>query len=81
MPTVHRGTGFRFAIFPEDHDPAHVHAIRGKGKGQSVAKVQINGDVVILYAIGFNPAELRKIFKAAVNNQKLLLAKWNEIHG
>jgi hypothetical protein len=79
MATVLRGAGFRFAIFPGDHDPAHVHAIRGKEL--SVAKVQIIGDVALVYAIGFNPAEFRKIFKSATENQKLLLTKWNEIHG
>ena len=28
MVTVHREAGFRFAIYRDDHAPAHVHAIK-----------------------------------------------------
>jgi hypothetical protein len=29
MPTIERADGFAFRIYPIDHDPAHVHAVKG----------------------------------------------------
>ena len=34
MPTVHRAQGFRFVIFTNDHEPAHVHAVSGEGEAK-----------------------------------------------
>jgi histidinol phosphatase-like PHP family hydrolase len=38
MPTIHREHGLRFAIYTDDHEPAHVHAI-----GEGEAKIAIRG--------------------------------------
>lgn len=40
MPTVHRESGFQFRVFPNDHGPAHVHAIKAGGS----AKISVGGN-------------------------------------
>ncbi len=80
MPIVYRGDGFRLVIYPQDHDPAHVHAIGGKGGGESFARIQIAGEVTLREAIGFSRAELRKILQATVENQQALLTAWSKNH-
>lgn len=37
MPTVHREEGIAFRIYPNDHGPPHVHAI----KAGTFAKIEI----------------------------------------
>ena len=39
MVVVHRARGFRFVIYTQDHEPAHIH-ITGAGQ----AKVNLIGD-------------------------------------
>lgn len=34
MPTVLRKGGFHFRIYPNDHGPPHVHAVKGSGSAK-----------------------------------------------
>ena len=36
MVTVHRAHGFRFVIFPNDHNPPHVHVFGQGGEAKIV---------------------------------------------
>jgi hypothetical protein len=40
VPTILNINGFRFIIWPADHEPPHVHVIKGKGK----AKIKIGNE-------------------------------------
>jgi hypothetical protein len=79
MVTVHRFDGFRFAIYSNDHEPAHIHVI---GAG-SEAKIQLAGKqgLTLIWQFGIRPAEMRKIMVEVGRKQKDLLSKWDEIHG
>jgi hypothetical protein len=79
MVTIHREGGFRFVIYKDDHEPAHVH-------------VQKDGEVIIyLVGSGGNPeirneygstnADVRKALQIVTREQKAMLTKWQEIHG
>lgn len=62
MVTVHREAGFRFIIFVDDHEPAHVHVI-GDGK----AKIDLGGAMAgrswsIMTA--FKAGDLRRRFES-----------------
>ena len=45
MPTIHRERGFRFFVYPSDHQPAHVHIFHADGE----VKIDVSGNVSILH--------------------------------
>lgn len=80
MVTVLRGEGFRVVSFVNDHLPAHVHVIAGKGE----AKINLfgpDGAPALLWADGLGRGELRRALRLVADNRALLAARWEEIHG
>ena len=79
--------GLRFFILSNDHEPAHVHVRKGKGKGAFEVRVDISGDEAILmkgeeYSRAASDAKLRKKAIRLVNeNLTELKEVWEEIHG
>lgn len=78
MVTVHRFDGFRFVIFSNDHDPAHVHVI---GAGRE-AKIQLVGEApLLIWQVGFAPPDLRRTIEEVRRERFRLLKRWKDIHG
>ena len=78
MVTVHRFDGLRFVIFSNDHDPAHVHVI---GAGRE-AKIQLVGEApLLIWQVGFSPADLRRIIEEVRRERFRLLKRWKDLHG
>jgi uncharacterized protein DUF4160 len=79
MPTIHRQHGLRFAVFSDDHEPAHVHVI-----GAGEMKIQL-GDAgrapFAVYAVGMKARERRCAMAVVLQLQAEFIARWNEIHG
>ena len=75
MVTVHRAYGFRFALYTNDHDPAHVHLLGHGGE----AKVMLD-PVSVVWLIGIPRAEMRRLLQEVVVRRDQLLMKWKEIH-
>lgn len=79
MVTVHREAGFRFVIFADDHEPAHVHVV-----GDGAAKVNLlgpDGEPELVSSFGFKLGDMRKMMRIIAREQLALIEKWNEIHG
>jgi hypothetical protein len=79
MVTIHRAHGFRFIIFTDDHEPAHVHVF---GDGQ--AKINLlgaDGRPELVWATGMKRSELRRAMAVVGEHCEEFLARWNEIHG
>jgi hypothetical protein len=79
MPTIHREHGLRFAIYTDDHEPAHVHAI-----GDGEAKIAIRGAdglPELVYAVRLSPRDRRRAMDVVLERQEAFLARWAEIHG
>ncbi|QEE47102.1 DUF4160 domain-containing protein [Rhizobium sp. WL3] len=79
MVVVHRAFGFRFVIYTQDHEPAHVHVT---GAGQ--AKINLlgrDGRTELVYSIGISRADLRRIMNEVATEQARLLTEWERIHG
>ncbi len=81
MPTVHRAQGFRFVIFTNDHEPAHVHAVSGEGE----AKIELgaaSGAPALIWVRGrmSNP-DVRRAMTEVRRERVRLLAAWQAIHG
>jgi flagellin-specific chaperone FliS len=79
MPTVFRQDGFRFIIYLNDHEPAHVHI--QKGGGEIKVNIASLGDIQVMKIVGMKNQEALKALKLVSQNQQFLLKKWEEIHG
>ena len=79
MVTVFRAHGLRVIIFVDDHQPAHVHVF---GDGQ--AKINLlgaDGAPELIWTAGMNSSEVRRAMRIVIEQQGLLLARWEDIHG
>ena len=82
MPTIVRKDGFKVVIYPNDHDPAHVHVMKNSGEvkinlgNEALSKppylISVEGDI--------SDKDVVKALNLVRENQSELLAKWGEIH-
>lgn len=79
MVVVHRAFGLRFIIYPDDHEPAHVHVV-GEGEAR-VSIVGPNGLPLMLSAIGMKTSTKRRVMDEVLAHQERLLGEWRRIHG
>ena len=79
MVTVHREAGFRFIIFVDDHEPAHVHVV-GDGKAK-INLVGPDGKPELIYNDGLKAGDLRKAMLIVAEQQEAMLERWDEYHG
>jgi hypothetical protein len=77
MPTIDHVDGFAFRIYSNDHDPAHVHAVKGDG----MAIIHIGGSAKVREVFGLKPSEVKHAVRIVEENWKRYLEKWKEIHG
>lgn len=79
MPTILRIRGLRVAIYPNDHQPKHVHVVGADCR----AVFQLNcpdGPLELREQEGFRIAELRKLEREIAPNLASLCEAWGEIH-
>jgi len=79
MPTIHREHGLRFAIYTDDHEPAHVHAI-----GEGEAKIAIRGAdglPELVHVVKMKRSDRRRAMDVVLERQDEFLARWAKIHG
>ena len=79
MATVHREAGFRFVIYSDDHEPAHVHVV-----DDGNAKVDLGGASgmpEMIYAGGFKQGDVRRIMEIVRRHRMIFLKRWSDIHG
>lgn len=79
MVTVHRQFGLRFAIYADDHEPAHVHVI-GDGEMKVVIR-GANGLPEMAYKTGFKAKDRRRAMEVVRERQDEFLVRWDEIQG
>lgn len=79
MVTVLRAHGLRVVIFTNDHQPAHVHIF-----GDGEAKINLlgaDGSPELIWADAMSRGEVRRALRIVTEQQTLLLARWEDIHG
>ena len=79
MVVVHRAHGYRFVIYTNDHQPAHVH-ITGPGQ----AKINLlgpDGAPELVSSIGIKRSDMRRLFAEVVERRDEFLRAWERIHG
>lgn len=80
MATVFAVGAYRIAVYPNDHSPAHVHAVGPDG----TARISLGdrpSDVVVMERDGIGPADLRRIVGQVIDRHATCLGCWNEYHG
>ncbi|MEM9220546.1 MAG: DUF4160 domain-containing protein [Cyanobacteria bacterium P01_F01_bin.150] len=80
MPTVLRQDGFLVRIYTNDHEPAHVHVIKGKGE----AKINLLGaedQPTIVKVWKMSNKEVAKAHALVMEHQAQLIEVWEAIHG
>ena len=79
MVVVHRAHGFRFVIYTDDHQPAHVHIV-----GAGLAKVHLlgpGGRPEVVSVVGIKRSDMRRLYAEVVACRDEFLAEWERIHG
>jgi hypothetical protein len=79
MVTVVRFGSLRVVIYPDDHDPPHVHVF-GDGETKIVLGNGPDG-VHVLYSVKTKKREQRDAVRAVYDNHTLLRQRWSEING
>ena len=76
MVTILKADGFRFIIFINDHEPAHVHVF-----GDGEAKINLVGTPELVWALKMSKASIRRVLRLTRVHQDLFLTRWRDIHG
>jgi hypothetical protein len=79
MVTLYRQFGLRFAIYADDHEPAHVHVI-GDGEMKVVIR-GADGKPELIDANGMKRGDIRKAVRIVTERQNYFMERWREIHG
>ena len=77
MPTLFIVFGFRFMFYSNDHEPIHVHVI----KGDAEARFQVVPEVTLLDNRGLKPAELKLAESLVEENKENIVFNWKNFFG
>ena len=69
MPTI-----FRFLFYANDHEPIHVHVV----KGDICAKFTLFPEVELVENKGLKPAELKLVESVIEENKEIIAEHWNK---
>lgn len=78
MPVLFIFFGFRFMFFSNDHEPIHVHVVKGKGAIKENAKFSILPEIKLIENNDLQPSELKLAEAIIVENAEIIVEKWNE---
>jgi len=79
MVTIWRESGFRFVIFLDDHEPAHVHVF-GDGE-MKVDLTRTEPIEALIWAEGMKRSDIRRAMRIVSQQRDAFLMRWKEIHG
>ncbi|MER2248296.1 DUF4160 domain-containing protein [Methylorubrum podarium] len=80
MPTVLRIGAFRIVIYPNDHRPAHVHAIGPDGEAVFLLNCP-DGPTAIREVRGLSFRDAQAVARELDARVPALCASWETIHG
>lgn len=79
MVVVHRAHGFRFVIYTDDHEPAHVHIV-----GAGLAKVHLlgpGGRPKVVDVRDIKRSDMRRLYAEVEARREEFIREWERIHG
>jgi hypothetical protein len=72
----------RFIVYPQDHEPRHVHGFLGCG--EAVVDLRLDGSVALARRADavrrLTRSEVRKVLEAAERRYHDLVAHWEKMH-
>lgn len=78
MPTLLRLNGFQFVIYPNDHEPPHVHIFRAGT--ELIIILGVDGDEpVIREVFSMRNRDIASAFAITRENNDDFLARWEEV--
>ena len=79
MHTIFRQDGFRVVIYTDDHEPPHVHVL----KGETEVKIDLGSAMILPTVILLRGKrnDARKALQIVTECQTELLEAWRTIHG
>jgi len=79
MPTLFRQDGFRVVIYTDDHEPPHVHVLKGETEVKvDLGSMTISPNVILLRG---KRSDAAKALEIVTDRQTELLEAWRRIHG
>ena len=81
MPTVFIFFGLRFLFYSNDHEPIHIHVVKGKGKIKEYAIYQVVLDITLLENKGLKSNELKMAEMVIEENKNIIIENWNRFFG
>ena len=76
MPTIFSFFGLRFMFFSNDHEPVHVHVVKGKGSIKEYAIFQVVPEINLIENNGLNKQELRLAEMIIEENSDTIQDRW-----
>ena len=76
MPTILEIFGLRFFFFSEDHEPIHVHVV----KGEDDAKIAMEPEIKLIYNHGLKTKDMNRALKLAEMYRDDIIEVWNKYH-
>ena len=76
MPTIFNFFGLRFMFFSNDHEPIHVHVVKGKGSIKEYAIFQIVPEIYLIENNGLSKHELRMAEVIIEENSDIIQERW-----
>ena len=81
MPTVFIFFGLRFMFYSNDHEPVHIHVIKGKGKVKEFAVYQVIPNITLIENKGLKSNELKIAEMVIDENKEIIIENWNRFFG
>ena len=78
MPTIFSVFGLRFMFFSDDHEPIHIHVVKGKGAINESAVFQLEPDIILRENKGLSATELKLAQNLVEENKELIIEKWKD---
>ncbi|MDR2963519.1 MAG: DUF4160 domain-containing protein [Bacteroidales bacterium] len=77
MPTIFIFFGLRFMFYSNDHEPIHVHVVKGKGCVKEYAVFQVIPETILLENHGLKSNELKMSEMVIEENREIIVDNWN----
>ena len=65
-------------FYSNDHEPIHVHVVKGKGKIKENAKFNMIPEITLVENNGLQSNEIKMAEMVIEENKELIFEKWNE---
>jgi len=72
VPTLLNQNGFKFFFYANEHEPMHIHVMKGDG----FAKISLEDMRVVYNAM--KESELKKAMEIAKEHRELFIRRWHE---